>query len=48
MMEMKKKRISALHSSGTKAARAMNSGIAGTVRTASVIICTAESSQPPK
>ena len=45
---MKKKRISALHSSGTNAASAMNSGIAGTVRIASVNICTPESSQPPK
>ena len=35
MMEMKKKRISELHSCGTKAANAMNRGIAGTVLTAS-------------
>ena len=36
---MKKKRASALHSAGTNAASAMNSGMVGTVRTASVIIC---------
>ena len=38
MMEMKKNRVSALHSGGTNAASVMNSGIVGTVRTASVII----------
>jgi len=44
---MKKNRVSELHSSGIIAARAMNSGITGTVRTASVIIWITPSSQPP-
>ena len=44
---MKKKRASALHSGGMNAASAMNSGMAGTVRMASVTICRTESIQPP-
>ena len=48
IIEMKKKRISADQSSGKKAAMAMNSGMAGTVRMASVTIWMAPSSQPPK
>ena len=42
-----KNRASELSVGGIKAAIAMNSGIAGIVRTASVIICNMESIQPP-
>ena len=44
---MNKNRVSALHSLGMNAASAMNNGMAGIVRTASVIICKEESTQPP-
>jgi len=45
---MKKNRVSELQVSGMKAASAMKSGIEGTVRMASVIICKTLSIQPPK
>ena len=44
---MKKNRPRSSQVSGMNAAIAMNSGIAGMVRTASVIICNTESVQPP-
>jgi hypothetical protein len=45
---MKKKRCSAVHVSGMKAATAMKSGIVGTVFTVSISACSTVSIQPPK